>query len=334
MNDELMSPDPFFRPDVDFVSQSSADYCRMCPQSVQGGFCGVRIQPDCLRIDANGVVRVSLSSTARAWFETLAGLGEVLHLTRNAVAVLGRLGQMPVLQDWRNAAFPCDRLGLFTPNLAEYASLWAVREVSSVGVLHGLEMGDVSGSVFERVLLSERAHRELFEQFVTIHQSPPEEAGTWFPANHAWSARRRASLAGRIPWLRSRLAKGVKNVRHLPIGFVPKLLAAVATANFPIRTTHYHRALIRTVIWTPQAHEKPERDKSLSEFFHGDDVGLHLNLRAIASVWLWSGKCACCAKKRWTVEVADAHDHIGLALMAGHEAMESDWRELLDSRLR
>lgn len=294
----------------------------------------MRIQPDCLRIDANGVVRVRLSATARAWFETLAELGEVLHLTRNPVSVLGRLGQMPVLEDWRNAAFPCDRLGLFTPNLAEYASLWAVREVSSAGVVHGLEVGDVSGTVFERVLLPERAHRELFEQFVTIHQSPPEEAGNWFPANHAGSARRRASLAGRIPWLRSRLAKGAKNVRRLPIASVPKLLNAAASANFPIRTTHYHRALIRTVIWTPQAHEKPGRDESLPDFFHGDDVGLHLNLRAVASVWLWSGKCACCAKKRWTVEVADAREHIGLAFMAGHEAMESDWREMLDSCLR
>lgn len=334
MNNELMSPDPFFRPDVDFVSQSPADYCRTCPQSAHGGFCGVRIQPDCLRIDANGVVRVSLSATARAWFETLADLGEVLHLSRNSVSVLGRLGRMPVLEDWRNAAFPCDRFVRFTPNLAEHASLWAVREVSPVGVLHGLEVGDVSGSVFERVLLSERAHRELFEQFVTTHQSPPEEAGNWFPANHAGSARRRASLAGRIPWLRSRLAKGAKNVRRLPITFVPKLLDTAASANLPIRTTHYHRALMRTVVWTPQAHEKPERDKCLLEFFHGDDVGLHLNLRAVASVWLWSGKCACCAKKRWTVEVADARDHICLALMAAHEAMEADWRELFDSCLR
>ena len=329
-----MSPDPFFRPDVDFATQSTADYCRTCPQSVHGGFCGVRIQPDCLRIDANGVVRVSLSATARTWFDTLADLGEVLHLTRNSVSVLGRLGQMPVLENWRNAAFPCDRSGLFTPNLAEYASLWAVREVSPVGVLHGLEVGDVSGSVFERVLLSERAHRDLFEQFVTIHQSPPEEAGTWFPANHSGSARRRASLAGRIPWLRSRLAKGAKNARRLPTAFVPKLLDAAASANFPIRTTHYHRALMRTVIWTPQVHERTKRGESFPEFYHGDDVGLHLNLQAVASVWLWSGKCACCAKKRWTVEVADTHDCIGLALMAGHEAMESDWRELLNSCLR
>lgn len=294
----------------------------------------MRIQPDCLRIEATSVVRLSLSATTRDWFETLAELGEVLHLTRNPVAVLGRLGEMPVLEDWRNAAFPCDKSGLFTPNLAEYASLWAVREASAVGVLHGLEVGDVSGSVFERVLLSERKHRELFEQFVTTHQSPPEEAGNWFPANHAGSARRRASLAGRIPWLRSRLAKGAKNVRRLPITFVPKLLAAAASANLPIRTTHYHGAVMRTVVWTPHAYEQPAHHESLSEFFHGDDVGLHLNLRAAASVWLWRGKCACCAKKRWTVEVADARDHIGLALMAGHEAMESDWRELLNSCLR
>lgn len=293
----------------------------------------MRIQPDCLRIGANGVVRVSLSATAPAWFGMLAQLGEVLHLSRNAVSVLALQGQTPLLEDWRNAAFPTDRFGLFTPNLAEYASLWAVREVSQAGVLHGLEVQDVSGLPFERVLLSASADRDLFEQFVTTHQSPPEEAGDWFPPNLTSSTRRRASLAGRIPWLRSRLAKGAKNVRHLPIEVVPKLLDNAARANFPIRTTQYHRALIRSVIWKPQAHEEAAPHASLSEFFHSDDVGLHLNYRAVGSVWLWMGKCACCANRRWSVEVADANDQINLAIMAGHEAMESDWRHLLNSCL-
>lgn len=141
-----MSPDPFFRPDVEFAHESSTEFCELCPQATTGGFCGARIQPDCLRIDSSGVVRVSLSATARTWFETLVQLGEVLHLTRNPVAVLGRLGRMPELKDWRNVVLPRDSFGLFIPNLAEYASLWAVREVSPVGVIHGLEVRDVPAS--------------------------------------------------------------------------------------------------------------------------------------------------------------------------------------------
>lgn len=328
-----VSLDPFFRSDVSCSDEPLADYCETCPQATPGGFCGARIQPDCLRIDSNGVVRVSLSATARTWFEMLRQLGEVLHLTRNSMAVLGRLSQMPAVEDWRNAVLPRDTYGLLTPNLAEYASLWAVREVSPLGVIHGLEVRDVSGVVFERVLLPAGARRELFEQFVTAYQSPPEEAGNWFPPNHAWSARRRAKLAGRIPWLRMQWTSGNRNVRRLPARFVPKLLAAAARAKAQLRTIHYHPALIRTVTWTPQQCAETKRGDGSLEFFDGDRVGLHLNRPAIASVWLRTGQCACCADQHWSVEVADVCDQIRIALMAGDGAGESAWRGLLKTCL-
>lgn len=188
MNDEILSSDPFFWSRTDFSSQIPKNFCKACPQSRIGGFCGVRIQPECLRIDLNGVVRVRLFTSARTWFDTLAQFEEVLHLTRNPVAVLGKLGQMPPLEDWRNPVLPRDHAGQFTPNLAEYAGLWAVGEASPKGVLHGLEARNNSGAVFERFLLPFGARRELFERFVTSYQSPPEEAGNWFPPNHVWSA--------------------------------------------------------------------------------------------------------------------------------------------------
>lgn len=326
-----VSLDPFFRSDVTFA-EPSAEYCQTCPQATSGGFCGARIQPDCLRIDANGVVRVSLSAPARTWFETLAQLGEVLHLTRNPVAVLARLGQMPLIEDWRNIVLSRDSFGMFAPNLAEYSGLWAVREASPLGMIHGLEARDVSGIVFERVLLPARARRELFEQFVTAYQSPPEEAGSWFPANHAWGASRRATLASRIPWLRLRWTNGDRKVRRLPARFVPKLLIAAARAKLELRVTLFHPALTRTVKWTPQAHAESHGHSS-SEFFDGECIGLHLNRQFVASVWLWMGQCSCCADRRWSIEVADARDQLGLALMAGDEGVESEWRALLESCL-
>jgi hypothetical protein len=298
-----------------------------------GGFCGARIQPDCLRIDSSGVVRVSLSVPAHTWFETLASFGDVLHLTRAPAAVLGQLGEMPAVQDWRNQALPRSRSGLFAPNLAEYASLWAVRETSPLGVLHGFEVRDVSGTVFERVLLPDDARLELFHQFVAAYQSPPEGAGHWFPPNHAWSSRRRSSLAARVPWLRSRWASGDRNVRRLPSVFIPNLLTAVGRTKLPIRTTHYHPALMRTVLWTPHVCADAAQGGESVEFFPGDGVGLHLNRPAIASVWLWRGECSCCAERRWSVEISDARDHIAFALMAGDETDESEWRASVDSCL-
>lgn len=90
---------------------------------------------------------------------------------------------------------------------------------------------------------------------------------------------------------------------------------------------------MQTVMWTPQTCEEAERARASLEFFHGDGVGLHLNREAIASVWLWTGQCGCCAEKRWSVEVADARNQIGLAFMAGDDASESDWRSLLKTCL-
>jgi hypothetical protein len=324
---ETMSPDSFFHSAIESAAAPASDGCQSCPR---GGFCGARIHPDCLRIDPGGTVRVSLAAAATAWFETLARLGETLHLTRNRVAVLGRLEQFPALTDWRNPLMPRDDSDLFTPNLAEYAGLWAVREMTPLGVRHGLEARDVSGAVFERVLLPDGAAREVFEAFVTDHQSPPEATSPWFPPNHAWSAQRRNNLSGRIPWLRDRLAAGAVNVRQLPTEFVAKLLAAAAQENFPVRTTHYHPALIRAAIWTPQIGEETERNGNLPDFFQGDSVGLQLNHSAAGSAWLWTGTCSCCDEQHLTVELADANDQIGLSVIAAHKTLKAGWCDLLN----
>jgi hypothetical protein len=327
--------DPFFQAMVAPVGHSTFEYCQSCPQAMRGGFCGARIHPDCLRIDNRGTVRVSLSATAQTWFETIAQFGEVLHLTRNPVAVLGRLGRLPMLDNWQNKALPLPRDGntRLMPNLAEYASLWAFSETSPLGVVHGLEVRDVSGVVFERVLLPVGANHELFTKFVINYQSPPEEAGSWLSPNHAASASRRATLAGRIPLLRSQWSTGDRNVRRLSPRFVPHLLAAAATAKLQLRTSYYHPALTSTVNWTPEAGGETKCGKALPEFFHGNEVSLHLHRPAIGSVWLWKGNCACCAGQNWAVEVADTLDQVNLAFMAGADTRESDWRELLKASL-
>jgi hypothetical protein len=321
--------DPFFHLDDRFVGHGWTNYCQGCPQTRTGGFCGVRIQPECLRIASDGTVRVSLAPSAQVWFDAISRLGEVLHLTRNPVAVMGSLGQAPVLDEWQNPSLPRDRFGFFAPNLAEYASLWAVREHSPLGVLHGLEARDVSGTVFERVLLPSGARRDVFEQLVTEYQSPPEAAGHWFPANHAWSNRRRASLAGRIPWLRARWDSGDRQVRRLPVRCVAKLLSAAARMKLPLRTTSYHPAQMRTLLWTPRTCADTLRGDGLLDFFDGDGAGLHLSRNTVASVWLWAGRCSCCAETKWSVELADSRDQIGLAIQAGDRAGESEWRKLV-----
>ncbi len=318
----------FFQPDVATANSSPDDYCQACPQAIRGGFCGARIHPDCLRIDSRGGVRVSLSASPQTWFATISQFDEVLHLTRNRVAVFGQLGNSPVLGQWHRSPLPRDAEQGYMPNLAEYASLWAIRENSPMGAVYGLSVRDACGMEFERVMLPASADHELFMQFVVSFQSPPEEAGCWFPPNHTSSANRRTRLATRIPRLHSQWATGDRIVRRLPVRFVPKVLAGAARMKIQLRTTYYHPALIRTVTWTPQTLAETKRREGSLEFFEGDGVGLHLDRRGVGSVWLWTGRCSCCTEQRWQIEIGDRHEHIGLTIKAGDETPDSEWREM------
>lgn len=323
-----MSPDPFFQPDSPPAIQAY-EYCALhCHCRDQGGFCGARIHPVCLRLGGDGSVRVGLSASPEDWFASLNALGNVLHLTPNKVAVLGQIAPVPALQDWRNPVLPRDAGGGFAPNLAEYARLWAVREASPLGPTYGFEACDVFGHAFQRIVLTAPAYRELFERFVTDHQSPPEEVASWYSPNHSASAQRRRVHTERISLLRAQSARGTKLVRTLPVSVMPRLFAAVAEAGLALRTTHHTPALIHSAIWTPQIPETSSADATVM-FVPGDQAGLHLFLPMVAEVWLWQGGCNCCDKEHWTLEVFDANERIALVITVGDLQLESDWREIL-----
>lgn len=328
-----MLPDPFFR--LETLQAEAAARCeKFCPLGLGGCFCGARIHADCLHIGSDGSVRVSLSAPAEEWFNTLHELGEVLHLSRNHIAVLGTISPLPALADWRNPVLPRDLSNGFTPNLGQYASLWAVREPSPAGTAYGLEARDVTGHIFQKIVLTAPARRELFEQFVITHQSPVSEAGNWYSPNHAASVQRCHVITQRVPYLRSRQVKGVAHVRQLPVGILPHLLTAAAKLRLPLRTAHYNPALNTAVVWTPNVPDAPPNEMDGIAFYNGDSVGLHLALPAVTGVWLWQGRCKCCDKQHWTIEVGDGQDHIGLAITVGDERFEADWRELLMGELR
>ena len=325
-----MSPDPFFQPDAypAFASCSEAQGC-----NAAGGFCGACIDPECLRVDPDGSVRVGLSTTPEEWFAVLHALGPVLHLTRNTVAVLGQIASVPALTDWRKPSLPREKSGRFAPNLAEYARIWAVREPSPFGPAYGFEACDVSGHAFHRFVLTAPANRECFERFVTEHQSPPEQAATWFPPNYAANSRRQRALNHRIPFLRSRHARDAEATRSLTREMIPALFQVAAAQNLALRTTHYTPALVRTAVWTPQTREHSGVHSEVN-FIHGEQAGLHLLVSAIGSAWLWQSHCTRCDQNHWTVELGDIRDGIALAISAGEGRFESTWREILSALLR
>lgn len=324
-----MSADLFLRSRLEKNCQPVPESQRLCSRREKNGFGIEHIHPDCLQVEADGRVQVGLSVPAQTWFALLAQLGNVLEITRNSMATLGQFGPVPALVDWHNAVLPRDYSGSFTPNLAEYASLRALREDLEGRPGYGLEADDASGHTFHRIFLSTSDQFEIFKQFVTDYQSPPTEAGQWFSPNHGFSMQRRRALARRVGFLRSRLEEGSTDVCSLPVTAIPHLLAVVARMGLSIRTTHYSQALNRMLAWIPEA---PERLKSQApgvEFFQSDGVGLSLHLPAVAGVWLWRGRCCGCDKQQWTVELADASNAIGLTFSAGEAEQESDWRELL-----
>lgn len=325
---------PFFQPNAARFTPALDALCRSCPQAQRGGFCGARIHPDCLRIDREGTVRVSLSAPPQTWFKTICEFGEVLHMTRNPIGVLGRMGNVPTLRHWRKSPLLTDETADLLPNLAEYASLWAIRENSPLGTFYGLEVRDPLGTAFERIILPADADHASFSQFVVNYQSPPEETGSWFSPNHSASASRRAQLARRIPRLRSQCEAGDLVIRKLPIQFVSELLASAARSQTQIRTTFFHPALIRSITWTPQIRSETTHGSGAIEFIHSDSSGLHLDRRSVASAWLWTGRCPCCAKQRWRVEIGDARDIIGLGITAAASTPEGDWRAVINECLQ
>lgn len=323
-----MSPDPFFQSNAFAAQQGFAQCSLLCRCRGQSGFCGACIHPECLRLGADGSVRVGLSVAPEDWFAALTALGNVLHLTRNNVAVLGQIAPVPALQDWRHPVLPRDAGGGFAPNLAEHARFWAVREASPLGPAYGFEVCDVSGHAFQRIVLTAPANRELFERFVTDHQSPPEEVTSWVAPNHSASAQRRRGHIERISFLRTRAELGANYVRRFSTALLSRMLAAVATVGLPLRTTHYTPALLRSGIWTPESIEASAADEAIL-FAHGNQTGLHLSLPTVSEVWLWQGGCSCCDKKHWSLEIFDASERITLAITVGDPRREFDWRKIL-----
>jgi hypothetical protein len=282
--------------------------------------------------DQPGRLRVALSLTQPAWCAALDRLGETALVAGNAAASLGWGGPLPELPGPAAGVLPRSACGLYAPNLAEFASLWAVRDTAGPeGPQHWLEVRDVPGEVAQRVLIPPGAALAAFEELVAAAQAPPAAAATgWFPANHRLATQRRQSLLARVPWLRARHADGAPDVRPLPAALVGRLFEAARALGHPLRTTLYNRAVILAAVWTPEARTGggPETLR-----YYGGDTGLELHPGGVGSAWLWTGRCACCGARRWTVEAGDRQDRLALCLAADDEAREAPWRAFLQPLL-
>jgi len=116
---------------------------------------------------------------------------------------------------------------------------------------------------------------------------------------------------------------------RVSVEFPNRLLAEVSQQRIPIRVLHYSNALIRTAVWSPKSNSETNIAENGLSSFQDDSVGLNLDIEAIGSVWLWSGRCAGCGNHRWTVEIGDRQGRVCLSITIGAESLEDDWRRLI-----
>ena len=202
---------PFGEPHTEALRDSVAD----CPAELFTPLSSTLIASECRQIYPNGVIRIALSPPVRDWFEFQARLGEFIQLTRSSVAVLAKCGRSLTLGTQANSVLPHSRCGNLAPNLAEFATLWAGRELLADGPLYFLEVRDLRGQPSQRIVIPPGEGLLLFKEFVCAHQIPVGQHGPWFPPNHINSAKRRSKLLSRIPWLRQCVRLGMGEARKL-----------------------------------------------------------------------------------------------------------------------
>jgi len=124
---------------------------------------------------------------------------------------------------------------------------------------------------------------------------------------------------------------GDVDVSPIPLDWLPDIFSLASAVKVSLRTTLYSHAAVHRVIWTPQSIESvSENLKSQSVFASSDCTALHVHDAAVATAWLWTGKCVCCGTQRWTIEVGDMQNHLALALSVEDAARESEWRRWID----
>lgn len=291
------------------------------------------ISPECRIVENDQTVRVPLSLPAGDWFQFLQEQDDLLHFAHSSVAVLARFGPIPALNWARSSVVPTSVGGEFSPNLAEHASLWAVRESYPEGPVYLLEVRDVQGGVSQRFVIPAGPARVRYESLVARYQSRPGKHRPWCPPNSRENGRRLTSLRSRIPSLRQRFSAGSDQVRRLPLSRVAGLLARAVGAGQRLQTRVYNPSLILTATWTPEFHTPAWSSVAAGEptvRFLGEGTGLELRHQTDGSAWLWTGACSCCGVEKWAVEVGTREDQLALSLTAADPLQEAEWREFLE----
>ncbi|MBX3746848.1 MAG: hypothetical protein KF833_16180 [Verrucomicrobiae bacterium] len=289
---------------------------------------------------------MALHAGPSAWFDLLAALGDLTFVTHVSGATLGWCGDAPRFDhtDW--PVLPASRTWPYAPNLAEFARLWALREIDATGVRHLLAVQNTPGAVFHRIIVPPGPGSDRLLAFIERHQLPPDRTRPWFPPNHARAAERHACVHQRIPWLQSRWAARSPRIRRLSLVQTLDLLAAAVSHAQPLRTMLYSEPLICGTAWIPErivAEPRPASPLPPSPHasrklpwrlrLFGGASGLELLPHLIGSAWLWMDQCACCQRSRWAVEIGGIDDRLILALLATHDTTEPAWRRFLRTTL-
>ena len=278
-------------------------------------------------------MRVSLSIPWKEWFRYIDNLRNPLHLARSKVAVLATNSPASLRPGQDHEPLRHSKCGLFSPNLAEYVTIDAIREPLPDQPRYSLEIQDGSGNPTTRIVIPPAEASRTFPAFVRTYQTPRNDRQSWFSLNHASSTSRRQKIAGRIPWLRHRFQNGDPDVTPVSPRHLENVINQCIATKRAIRTTIYNQSLILGARWTPKHREVTQENCGnlpirVTRYF-GDQTGLELLSSSPTTVWLWTGTCNCCSESRWALEVGSGRDELALAVHSGDTTRELSWQNFL-----
>ncbi len=130
-------------------------------------------------IDPSNVAEKPHLVEIRLWPEwtqmlrTLPDLGEVLVMTGNSCAVLGKTAEYPHLEFCREARHAHNGDGSFDFEFIPWASALAVTKRCVHRASHFIEFRDHTGTVIHKVCLTEKTNQDRFIEWVQYHQALP-----------------------------------------------------------------------------------------------------------------------------------------------------------------
>ncbi len=206
------------------------------------------------------------------WPQMLADLpklGEVLTVSNNPSAILGRSAEYPEPEFCCSALHARSACGSYEIDFQPWKSALAVSEERPEGFAHFIEFRDYRGVVIHKICLTEKSRGEAFVAWVEDHQSLG-----------VGPLRPETLLGSRWRNIQQRHWFGLEESEEVPVDSMENLLRAALEQEMPVRMITGNDGVVQAAEMTPRR-ICPSGDWV---FVSDDRTGLHFAPANIGSV--------------------------------------------------